>query len=287
MRRTIRRSGACRRSNVIDRDAVDDAVRNLEPDCIVHLAGIAAPAMASADPQLAWRVHVDGTLNIAHSILDMNPRCTLLSIGSGMVYGASANLKAQLDEDTILAPMDEYAVTKAAADLALGALAHKGLRCVRFRPFNHTGPGQDEAFVVPSFAMQIARIEAGLQSPVIRVGNLDAVRDLLDVRDVTDAYALAVKNAALIRPGTILNVGSGTGHRIGDILARLLALAREKIEVQQDPARMRPADVPRIVGDASRARMMLHWEPKYSFDNLLRDVLEDCRKRVATSSAGA
>ena len=177
--------------------------------------------------------------------------------------------------------MDEYAATKAAADLALGALAGKGLKCVRLRPFNHTGRGQDEAFVIPAIAMQIARIEAGLQPPVIRVGNLDAERDFLDVRDVVVAYALAVTKASELTPGTIINIASGTARRVRDILEYLLRLSRKPIALEKDEARMRPSDVPRIVGNGERARRLLGWVPEHSFDDTLADVLDDCRDRVS------
>ena len=267
--------------DVTDANATDEMIASCTPDCVVHLAGIAAPAVASADPQMAWRVHLQGTLNLAYSILNQDPRCSLLFVGSGMVYGTSASSRQRLDEQTLLAPIDEYAVTKAAADLALGALARQGLKCIRLRPFNHTGPGQDEAFMVPGFAMQIARIEAGRQPPVIHVGNLDAVRDILDVRDVADAYALAGKKAAEIAAGTVLNVCSGTGHRVRAILDQLLALSSTQIAVEQDPTRVRPSDLPHVVGDGGRARALLGWKPSRSLENTLADVLADCRQRVA------
>ena len=115
----------------------------------------------------------------------------------------------------LLAPMDEYAASKAAADLALGAMTYRGLRCVRFRPFNHSGPGQAEGFVVPDFAAQIARIEPGLAQPVMEVGNFDVERDFLDVRDVADAYVLAVQKAETVKSGAIFNIASGIPRRVG------------------------------------------------------------------------
>ena len=202
-----------------------------------------------------------------------------------MVYGASAASGLPLDETIVLDPVDEYAVTKAAADLALGALARRGLRCVRMRPFNHTGPGQEEAFVVPSFAMQIARIEQGLQPPVIKVGNLDAERDLVDVRDVAAAYGLAVEKAASVPAGTILNIGAGRAYRVRDILDRLLGMSRLQIKVEQDPERMRPVDLPRIICNASQAHRTLGWAPQYDIDKTLADVLADCRVRLLNAKA--
>jgi GDP-4-dehydro-6-deoxy-D-mannose reductase len=272
--------GAVSALDVTDLSAVRDRIRHYQPTHVVNLAGLAAPTAATSDPTAAWQVHVQGALNLAYAILDEAPRCWLLSVGSGLVYGESAKPGLPLDENALLAPVDEYAVTKAAADLALGALARRGLQSIRFRPFNHFGPGQAETFVIPAFAMQIAQIEAGLAEPVIHVGNLDAERDFLDVRDVVDAYALAVRSAEDMQaPGIILNIASGVPRRIGDILGRLLSQSRVRIEVEQDPMRLRPSDVPRMVGDADRARQKLGWTPSRSFDDTLAAVLDDCRTR--------
>ena len=256
----------------------------INPTHVINLAGLAAPAAAAANPQAAWQVHVHGALNLAEAILAAAPDCWLLNVSSGLVYGESAKPGLALDETALLAPVDDYAVTKASADLALGALVRRGLKCIRFRPFNHTGAGQTGAFVIPAFAMQIAQIEAGLAKPVIQVGNLDAERDFLDVRDVANAYALAVQRAdELQEPGLILNVASGVPRRIGDVLQQLLGQSRVKITIEQDPKRLRPSDLPRIIGNAGRARQKLGWNPGYSFDDTLATVLDDCRERIQHS----
>ena len=274
--------GAVAALDVTDRAAVNSAIVGYAPTHVLHLAAIAAPAAARADPQAAWQVHLHGTLNLAQAILDQAPDCWLVHVGSGLVYGESAKSGLPLDENVLLAPVDEYAVTKAAADLALGVLARRGLKCIRLRPFNHTGPGQTEAFVVPAFARQIARIEAGLADPFIRVGNLDSERDFLDVRDVVNAYALAVTQSQHLEPGIILNIASGIPRRTGDILDGLLAQSRAKITIEQDPARLRSSDLPRIVGDASRARKLLGWAPKCAVDDTLSTVLAYWRERCGT-----
>ncbi|WP_246680763.1 GDP-mannose 4,6-dehydratase [Mesorhizobium sp. B3-1-9] len=267
--------------DVTDATAVHDAIVRHRPTHVIHLAALAALGAAQANPQNTWRIHVEGALNVAHAILDKVPDCWLIHVGSGLVYGESANTGRPLDENTLLAPIDDYAVTKAAADLAVGALARRGLKCVRMRPFNHTGPGQTEAFAVPAFAMQIARIEAGLAAPVIRVGNLDARRDFLDARDIADAYARAVSKSKDMAPNTIFNVASGLSWRIGDILDRLLAQSSVRIVTERDPSRMRPSDLPSIVGDASRARALLGWAPEHRFEDTLAAILTDCRAQVA------
>jgi GDP-4-dehydro-6-deoxy-D-mannose reductase len=268
--------------DVTDRKAVDTVIRHYRPERVVHLAGIAASLAANAHPEAAWCVHVRGTLNVANSILANIPNCWLLLVSSGMIYGGSAISGLPLNERALLDPADDYAVTKAAADLALGGLARRGLKCLRMRPFNHTGPGQGEAFVVPSFAMQIALIEAGRHPPIIRVGNLDAERDLLDVRDVATAYALATKNADHFAAGSIINIAGGVAYRVRDLLQRLVAFSDVEITIEQDAARRRRIDLPRIVGDAALARHLLDWSPMYTIEDTLREVLADCRVRVSS-----
>ena len=272
--------GPVRAIDVTDRTAVEDAIVGSNPTHVMHLAGIAAPTAVNADPDEAWRVHLQGTLNLARVILKRAPDCWLINVGSALVYGESAKAGRALDENALLAPLDEYSASKAAADLALSPLIRSGLKCIRLRPFNHTGPGQSEAFVVPAFAAQIARIEARLTPPIIRVGNLDAQRDFLDVRDVANAYVLVMKNSERLESGTVLNIASGIPRRISDILASLIARSRVEISVEQDPMRQHPGDLPVLLGDASRARRLLHWKPEYSFEDTLTALLNDCRARA-------
>ncbi|TCD11302.1 GDP-mannose 4,6-dehydratase [Oricola cellulosilytica] len=268
--------------DVTDQKSVNDIVARYQPTHVVHLAGIAVPSVVASSPEVAWRVHLDGTLNVAGAILANAPDCCLINVGTGLIYGASAKTGLPLNEHTLLAPLDDYGATKAAADLALGALAQRGLKCIRMRPFNHIGPGQSQDFVAPAFATQIARIEAGLAEPVIRVGNLAVERDFLDVRDVAAAYALAVAKSAMVVPGTILNVASGEGRPISEVLNILLSRSSATIRVEQDSSRVRPSDLPRIVGDAGKARNLLSWEPKQQLEQTLTDVLVYCRTRLAT-----
>jgi GDP-4-dehydro-6-deoxy-D-mannose reductase len=267
--------------DVTDRAAVAAALQSLAPTHVIHLAGIAAPFVANADPRMTWRVHLDGTLNLADAILARNPNCCLLHVGSGLVYGESTKSGLPVDEATLLTPIDEYGASKGAADLALGALTHQGLKCIRFRPFNHSGSGQAEGFVVADFAAQIARIEAGLVPPVMRIGNLNVERDFLDVRDVVQAYASALQRAGSLAPGSIFNIASGIPQRVGDVLEWLLHASPAKITLEQDPARLRSTDYPRVVGNASRARQCLAWSPQRRFEDTIVDVLDDWRARVA------
>jgi GDP-4-dehydro-6-deoxy-D-mannose reductase len=271
--------------DVTDAAAVRNAVCRASPDACIHLAGVTTVASARTDPDPAWRVNVLGTLNLAQAVLTAAPACRFLFASSSEVYGASFESGRKLDETALLAPMNSYAATKAAADLALGAMAQEDLQAVRLRLFNHTGPGQSEAFAVPAFARQIARIETGLQEPTLRVGSLDAARDFLDVRDVCAAYIACLRRDEL-PPDLILNVGSGVARHIGGILHDLLRVAGLHAEVVVDSARLRGSQIPSASGDAARARDVLGWEPAIAWEQTLADVLADWRSRVA-GEAGA
>ncbi len=274
--------------DITDADAVRGAVARLRPDLCLHLAAIAAIQVARAEPDRAWSVNLHGTLILARALRDVCPGAPLLFVSSADAYGASFRSGRALDEDAPLSPMNTYGATKAAADLALAAMAAEGLHAIRLRPFNHAGPGQTADFAIPSFARQIALIRAGRQQPVLRTGNLDACRDFLDVRDVCRAYALCLRHAGQLEPGTILNIASGTGRRIGDVLQDLLAAAGVTVTIETDAGRARPADIALATGDATRLRDRLGWSPRIAWERTLRDVLDDWTRRVAeTSQAGS
>lgn len=267
--------------DVTDPDGAVEAVERLRPDACVHLAAVAAISAARQDPEHAWAVNLGGTLRLARAIRAAAPDCVLVFASSADAYGASFRAGTALDEGAPLAPLNTYGATKAAADLALGAVAAEGLRVVRLRPFNHTGPGQSADFVVPAFARQLARIAAGRQEPVMRVGALDPERDFLDVRDVCAGYAAAIARAESLAPGTILNLASGTPRRVGDVLDGLMTAFRIRPRVETDLARLRATDIPRACGDSLRAREVLGWAPAIPWDRTLRDVAEDWTARVA------
>lgn len=268
------------RADLLDPAAVDAEVAALQPDACVHLAAVSAIRQASADPDRAWRVNLHGTLTLARALMAHAPAATLLYASSSDIYGASFRAGVALDETALPAPLNTYAATKAAADLALGALAAEGLRAIRVRPFNHTGPGQSSAFVVAAFAEQVARVKAGLQPPRLRVGALDPMRDFLDVRDVCQAYALCLRHADRLAPGAVLNVASGTPRRVGDVLAALLGLAGIEAEIETDAARLRPSDISTATGNSRHAHDVLGWWPSIPWERTLEDVLADWSGRL-------
>ena len=266
--------------DITDAAAVEAWVGAARPDVVVHLAAVAAVTAAHKDPRLAWRVNLDGTLNLVLALQQHAPQAHLLLVSSAEVYGDSLNASQPVDEQALLKPVNPYAASKAAADILVRQAAALGLPATVMRPFNHTGAGQGTAFVVPNFADQIARIEAGLRPPVIEVGSLDDERDFLDVADVIDAYLLMLERRDEPAVRDVFNVASGAAVRIGDLLERLLGLARVKVEVRVDPARLRPARIPRVVGDATRLRA-LGWAPRCRIEDTVAAVLDERRSIVA------
>ena len=266
--------------DVTDTTAVDALVGSVQPEACVHLAAMASVQATRRNPDLAWQVNLHGTLALASAVLHHVPASSFLFVSSADIYGSSFRIGDALDERAVPAPISTYGATKAAADLALGAMVAEGLRAVRLRPFNHTGAGQSEAFVVPAFARQIMRVAAGLQPPVLQVGALDPYRDFLDVRDVCDAYVACLTRRDALEPGLILNIASGAPRRIGAVLDDLLRLAGVQARPEISAEWLRPADIPVASGNAALACHLLDWTPRISWEDTLRDVLADWRARV-------
>ena len=252
----------------------------IAPDAVLHLGAQANVAQSFRDVAATWEANLTATLNLGAALLQARPACRLLFASTGEIYGLSFQQGVALDENAPLAPGNPYAAAKAAADIALGEMALRGLAVVRMRPLNHVGPGQSEGYAVADFARQIALIEAGRQPPVVAVGALDRWRDFLDVRDVCAAYAQALALWDRLPNGIALNIASGVPRRIGDVLEGLLARSATAIRVETTTHALRPNDVIRSLGDAGRARAMLGWQPMTDWETTLDDVLADWRARV-------
>lgn len=277
-------SNASQALDVTDLDSVHAAVAGVRPDVIIHLAAITAVNASVKAPREAWRVNLDGTLNVVSALQDCAPEAHLLFVSSAEVYGASLRSSQPTDESALLQPLNPYAASKAAADVLVRQVAAAGVSATIMRPFNHIGPGQSEAFVAASFAGQIARIEAGVQPPVLSVGSLDDERDFLDVGDVVRAYVRVIESRVSLDPGEIFNVASGRSMRVGDLLELLLSRARVPIEVREDPSRLRRLTTPRVVGDAGHLRRKLGWRPEIRIEDTLAQILLGCRSTVQKSS---
>lgn len=269
--------------DISDTEAVRAMIRRERPTHICNLAGIAAPAEARRNPGLAWELHALAPDRIGHMLREEAPDCWFFHISSGLVYGKSALKASDVDENARLDPIDTYALTKAAGDMAIGVHGSEGLKCIRLRPFNHTGPGQSDQFAVPAFALQIARIKEGLQEPVLKVGNLDAVRDFLDVRDVAEAYTSLVACSDKLVPGAIYNVASGVGLSMQRVLEMLIEQSGLRVAIEIDPDRQRPSDLPRIVGNADALRRDTGWTARRSVQMTLSDIMTHLRDQLKKS----
>jgi GDP-4-dehydro-6-deoxy-D-mannose reductase len=275
-------------ADVDDAPAMAAAVATARPDRIFHLAGQSSVHHSWIDPGATLRTNVMGVVHLMDAVRAERLRPRVLVVGSADEYGIVEDASVPVREETPLRPVSPYAVSKVAQGLlALEYALPGGPEVVRTRTFPHTGPGRGEAFAESSFARQIAEAAAGRRPPVLSVGNLDVVRDFTDVRDVVRAYwaLLEVGNReGAARPDSVYNVCTGRGVRLGDLVKRLVALAGIEVEVRPDPGRIRPADIPVLVGDPSRLRAATGWEPRIPFDRTLSDLLEDWRARVSARS---
>lgn len=265
------------RADLEQRAEVEQVLERSQPAYIFHLAGQTFVPRSFEDPAGTLATNIFAALHLFESIRALHLDATVLVAGSNEEYGRVRPEDMPIDEDTPLQPLNPYAVSKVAQDfLALQYHLSYGLKTIRVRPFNHIGPGQDSRFAAASFAQQIARIEAKQQEAVIKVGNLSAERDFTDVRDMVRAYELAVLRGT---PGAVYNIGTGRATSMQTILETLLQDSTCTIDVVADPARMRPADTPRVVCDNQRFCTATGWQPQIALDQTLHDLLADYRQR--------
>jgi len=265
--------------DVTDAGAVTRVVGEVAPDGIFHLAGQAFVPDSQNQPGRTFEINTIGTVNVLAAVRSARRGARVLAVGSGEVYGMIAETDLPIGETCPLRPLNSYAASKAAADLAAYQWAvGEGLDVVRVRPFNHTGAGQRRSFVCPDFACQLAEIERGERPARLSVGDLDVFRDFSDVRDVVAAYLCAWERG---RSGEAYNVCSGVARSVRDILDALIAMTGLRIEVAVETARLRPRRVPRVVGTAEKLHREAGWEPSHTWPETLASVLDDCRSRVA------
>ncbi len=276
---------ACHEIDLRDTDHVRQLIADLRPQQVYHLAAQAFVPRSFDDPWETLENNIRAQLNIILACLALDPMPRMLAVSSAEVYGAVSPDQVPMHENLASHPTSPYSVSKVTQEMMALQYHHSHqLPIMCARPFNHFGPGQDERFVTPAFAMQVARITAGLQSPVIEVGDLTAKRDFTDVRDIVRAYRLIIERGT---PGTIYNVASGQARSIRHLLDTLVGFAGAEIEVKTVPERLRPVAVPILLGDASRLRDATGWVPERTFEASLRDIYADCQARVAQAEAEA
>lgn len=267
--------------DLLDREHVAAAVAEIAPTHIFHLAAQSHVPTSHDDSGATLANNIVGQANVLDACRALVAPPRFLVVGSGEEYGYATPEEMPLSEDQPFRPTSPYAVSKVAQDyLGLQYFLSYGLPIVRVRAFNHIGPGQSDRFALSAFARQIAEIEAGQRAPIVCVGNLDARRDFLDVRDVVRAYLLALTRG---EPGAVYNIGSGRAVGIGEALHMLLALSTVAIAVETDPERLRPSDVPIVVADNTRLHAATGWSPEILFEDSLREVLDWWRAEVGVA----
>ncbi|MBD61691.1 GDP-mannose 4,6-dehydratase [bacterium] len=261
--------------NLVEGDLQDSTslrtiLREAKPDWIFHLAAQSFVPTSWRAPADTINTNITGQVNLFEAVRDLSLSPTIQIACSSEEYGLVHPNETPIKEDNPLRPLSPYAVSKVAQDF-LGYQYYQsyGMKIIRTRAFNHTGPRRGEEFVASAFARQIVNIERGAPA-VIKVGNLDAERDFTDVRDVVSAYKVAVEKG---KPGEVYNICTGTAISISTLLEKLIDLSSIKPEVIKDPDLDRPSDVPLLLGDCSKFKNQTSWEPKISLDQTLEDLL--------------
>ncbi len=265
--------------DLLDADAVRRFMQYERPDIVIHLAGQSHVPTSWSNPWQTFETNVRGQLNLFEAILAAKLTPRILIVTSNEVYGAPESTgSVPFTENRPTRPNNPYAVSKVAADaMALQYRLSHELDIVIARPFNHCGPGQAARFVLPTFARQIAEIEAGQKAPLIQVGNMSAQRDFTDVRDVAKGYLGLIKSG---RAGEPYNVCSGVPRSIQSLFDLMLSMSPVHITTETDPTKLRQVDTPVSYGDNGKIRMETGWHPSIPIDQTVRDILSEWRDRI-------
>jgi GDP-4-dehydro-6-deoxy-D-mannose reductase len=270
-------------TDLSDRAAVEAVIRDCRPEAVYHLAAQSSTSDSFADPWATVGNNLLAQLNLFEALVTANELARTLVVGSSDEYGAVRADEIPTSEDVPLRPTTPYAVSKVGQDvMGYQYFAQHRLPVIRVRPFNHTGPGQDERFVIPSWAKQLAEMEAGVREPVLRVGNLHITRDFSDARDMVCAYRLALLAGA---PGEVYNLGRGQSVRIADVVDQLIGLCRVPVQILVDPTLLRPSDVYRQEADTRKFTALTGWQPVIPWHTTLSETLNYWRARVQAPAA--
>lgn len=253
-------------------------VEEIKPDRIFHLAAQSFVPTSWKCPAETFAINTIGQINLFEAILDLKLSPKIQVAGSSEEYGLVNTNEIPMKETNPLRPLSPYAVSKVAQDfLAYQYFKSYGLRTVRTRGFNHTGPRRGEVFVSSNFAKQVAEIEKKKKEPVMYVGNLEAKRDFTDVRDMVRGYWLCLEKG---EEGEVYNIGTGKTHSMREILDMLLSMSDVRVKVEVDPKRLRPSDVPVLLSDCTKFRKLTGWKPEIPIRQTLEDLLNYWRERV-------
>lgn len=265
-------------ADLLDSHSLYSIVTKINPEYIFHLAAQSFVPTSWASPAVTLEINIIGSTNLFEAVRQAGLHSVIQIACSSEEYGLVYPNELPIREDNPLRPQSPYAVSKLAMDyLGYQYTCSYKMNIVRTRGFNHTGPRRGETFVTSNFAKQIALIEKEKQKPVIYVGNLEAERDWTDVRDMVQGYLMAVQKGV---SGEVYNICSGNAVKIKDMLNILLSFSKVKVKIEKDPTRMRPSEVPVLVGDYSKFYKQTGWKPTISFEKTLKDLLNYWRERV-------
>ncbi len=266
--------------NLMDIAETKKIIAQVKPHWLFHLAALTSPAESFENPAAHMSNNITAQVHVLEALREVQGIERVMVTGSAEEYGFVSKEENPLTEMTPLRPASPYAVSKIAQDF-MGYQYFKsyGLPIIRVRPFNHTGPGQSPAFVISSFAKQIAEIEAQGIDGILQVGNLESVRDFTAVEDMVRAYELVMQKGL---PGDVYNLGSGEGTQIQTIVDLLVGMAKVRIETRVDPSRLRPSDTPVLICDAGKFKQLTGWRLKKSLESTLKDVLDYWRQHLPT-----
>ena len=262
--------------NILEKEDILQTLKEIQPDYIFHLAAQSSVALSWKKPALTVDINIKGCLNLLDAIREADLSPKILLIGSGEEYGHISSENIPVSEGTLPRPGNIYAATKVCQNM-IGSIYAQAyhMDVMLVRAFNHIGPEQAPAFVVSDFCKQVAEIEKGNSEPVIRVGNLSAMRDFTDVRDVVRAYGLLIQHG---QAGETYNIGSGHAIAIQELLDRILQLSNSNITVETDVNKLRPVDVPIIEADISKLQACISWKPEIPLDQTLLETLNYWRQ---------
>jgi GDP-4-dehydro-6-deoxy-D-mannose reductase len=265
-------------ADLLDSHSLYTTLNKIKPDYIFHLAAQSFVPTSWGSPAVTLEVNIVGSANLFEAVRQVGIDPVIQIACSSEEYGMVYENEVPIKETNPLRPLSPYAVSKLAMDyLGYQYFESYGMKIIRTRGFNHTGPRRGDTFAESTFAKQIAMIEKGKQEPVIYVGNLEAQRDYTDVRDMVRAYLLAVQKCD---PGDVYNIATGNAVKIEDVLKMMLAMSTVKVEIKQDPARMRPSDVPILIGDNTKFVEKTGWKAEIPFEKTAADLLNYWRERV-------
>ncbi|MGQ9464715.1 MAG: GDP-mannose 4,6-dehydratase [bacterium] len=254
-------------------DMAREVIKAHNPDIIFHLAAVSSVARSFLDRPFTYNTNVIGTVNLLEAVQSLNKKIRFIFVSTCEVYGGGENLK----ENSPIVLKNPYAVSKYVGELICQDYANSNIEPIILRPFNHTGPGQSDDFVIPSIARQIAEIERGKRIPLIELGNTEIRREFMDVVDVVRAYKLAIEKS--IMPD-IYNISSNKSHSLAEVIELFKKLTKVDFEIRTDPSRLRKTDIPVLAGDGGKFMQLTGWTPKIKLEKTIEDTLNYWRAKV-------